>query len=77
MGRTADSYLKEAGAQPIEHFYEFANESQWPVEKLWERVRYLQEQRLAGEREEQRFRELGHLAFELACKQNEEIQDGE
>lgn len=68
MGRTAESYLKEAATKPIEMLFPFV---EWTHERLWERANYLQEQTLSGEREAQRAREIGHIAFELAARINE------
>lgn len=68
MGRTADSYLREAGASTVQPTFEFADDQRWPSDKLQERLGYLvlgmRENSWAGDRLAAVQRELRHIIFE-------------
>lgn len=73
MGRTAESYLKEAGAKPIESLYTF---SEWTDDHIANRMVDLFDQKdrnkLSGERERQVSREIAHLIFEATWRSQHE-----
>lgn len=77
MGRTADSYLQEAGAKPLNSYYPFAEYSDTRLEQeladTWNEQRSVKH---GEERTASLGRKVLHIMFELNCRLQEELEDG-
>lgn len=77
MGRTADSYLQEAGSKQLNTCYPFTEYSDTRLEQeladTWNEQRAVKH---GEERTAQLGRRISHLIFELNCRLQEGLEDG-